>query len=206
MISPLKVDSNARLAADLASESHGRLLAVYASIRSTARVPDALVGLGLPLVAYVLDSLPDRPTRVTAIRGRHTAHNPLLGLGTDVEIWTIIVRCESEVTITLDIASGPWTTGFGPLELRVEWMRAARVTTFHPRGATVVSGGAVDRSLGLTGVEERLVAYAVDLCDLVADGMTPGELTRAMPIVEAARTSAERGVPIELAPSPSTLD
>lgn len=204
MTSPLKTDANARMAAARASETQGRLLAAYASIRSTARVSDALVGFGLPLVAYVLDSMPDDPIRVTAVRGQHSAHNPLLGLGTDVEVWTLLIRCGSDVTITLDVAAGPWTTGIGPLELRVEWMRSDRVTTFHPRGAMARSSDLADSSLGLTGIEERLVDYAMDLCDLVADDIVPDELTVAMQIVEAARTSADLAVPVDLAPSPGT--
>lgn len=198
MTSPWSDDANARLAASLASESAGRLLAVYASIRSTTRVPDALVGLGVPLIGYVLDSVDEAPVRVTAIQGRHSAHNPLLGLGTDVEMWTLLIRCASEVTITVDVAAGPWTTDAGPLETRVEWMRSDQVTTFHPSGAAVASQDAGDVSLGLTGLEERLLEYAVDLCDLAADGETPVELARAMDIAEAARRSVERAASVDL--------
>ncbi len=198
MTSPLMDDPNARMAAALAGEPAGRLIAVYASIRSTSRVPDALTGFGLPLIGYVLDTLDDSPIRVTAVQGRHSAHNPLLGLGTDVDLWTLLIRCESELTVTVDVATGPWSTGAGPLELRVEWMRPERVTTFHPRGAGVVSGDPGDVSLGLTGLEERLLDYAVDLCDLVADGETPAEIAEAMRIVEAAREAASTGRSVDV--------
>ena len=196
MSSPLADDPNARLAAALVAEPAGRLLAVYAAIRSSSRVPDALNGLGVPLIDYVLRSLDDVPARVTALRGRHSAHNPLLGLGTDVEMWTILIRCRSELTVTVDVAMGPWATAAGSLELRVEWMRSDRVTTFHPRGGSVVSGEPGDASLGLTGLEERLLAYAVDLCDLVADGEAPSEMVTAMRIVEAARVSMDQTTPV----------
>ena len=198
MTSPWREDPNARLVASLASEPAGRLLAVYASIRSTTRVPDALTGLGVPLVGYVLESVDETPVRVTATRGRHSAHNPLLGLGTDVEMWTLLIRCASEVTITVDVTAGPWTTDAGPLETRVEWMGSDRVTTFHPRGATVASQEAWDGSLGLTGLEERLLEYAVDLCDLAAEGDMPIELAAASHVAEAARESVAGNVPITL--------
>ena len=198
MSSPLNDDRNARLAAALSVEHGGHPLAVYASVRSTSRVPDALVGLGLPLIDYVFGTLDDTPARVTAVRGQHSAHNPLLGLGTDVEMWTVLIRCGSGMTVTVDVAMGPWATAVGPLELRVEWMRPERSTTFHPKSGSIVSGEPGDASLGLTGLEERLLNYAVDLCDLVVEGETPAELDVAMRIVEAARASAAQGTPVDL--------
>ena len=197
MTSPLNDDRNARLAAAHSVEHGGHPLAVYASVRSTSRVPDALVGLGLPLIDYVFGSMDDTPVRVTAVRGQHSAHNPLLGLGTDVEMWTVLIRCRSGMTVTVDVAMGPWATAVGPLELRVEWMASERVTTFHPRSVSVVSGEPGDPALGLTGLEERLLDYAVDLCDLVVEGQTPAELAAAMRIVEAARASAAQSVPVD---------
>ena len=80
----------------------------------------------------------------------------------------------------------------------VEWLWSDRVTTFHPRGASVASGEPGDGSLGLTGLEERLLEYAVDLCDLAADGEMPVELAAASRVAEAARESAERGAPVGL--------
>ena len=198
MTSPWCDDTNARLAATLAGEPAGRLLAIYASIRSTTRVPDALTGLGVPVIAYVLDSAKETPLRVTAIRSRHSAHNPLLGLGTDVEMWSILLRCASEVSITVDVAAGPWTTDAGPVETRVEWMWSERVTTFHPKGSSVASQEAGDCSLGLTGIEERLLEYAVDLCDLAADGDMPMELAAASRVAGAARESVAGDVSINL--------
>lgn len=198
MTSPWFDDPNARMAASIAAEPVGHLLAVYASVRSTSRVADALTGLGVPLIAYVLDSIDETPVRVTATRGRHSAHNPLLGLGTDVELWTLLIRCASEVTITIDVAAGPWTTDAGPLETRVEWMRSVRVTTFHPRGASIASEEAGDGSLGLNGMEERLLEYAADTCDLAADGEMPVELMAASRVADAAKESDSGDVSISL--------
>jgi hypothetical protein len=197
MNNPLFHDPNAVLAADLARQAEGRLLAVYASVRSTTRVADSLVGFGLPVFAYLLGSMHESPVRVAAVRGRHTAQSALLGLGTDVEIWTVLVRCASELTMTVDVAAGPWTTAAGPIELRVEWMRSDRVTTFHPRGGTVVAGDG-GASVGLTGLEERLLDHAIDLCDIVGDGHVPEDFVEAMQIVEAAKEAASAEMAIEI--------
>lgn len=198
MTSPLVADRTAAMTSRLAREAEGRPLAVYAAIRSTGRVPNALLGLGLPLVAFVLDSLDDEPTRVTAVTTRHSADSPVWGLGTEVEQWTILIRCRSELTITVDVAAGPWTTGAGPLELRVEWMTSERVTTFYPRGASIASAAAGDASLGLSGLEEALLAYAEELGDLEAEGAMPEVLHAALRIVDAARESAEVGTSIDM--------
>ncbi len=198
MSNPLKDDPNAALAAALAGEGDGKLLAVYASIRSTTRVAEPLIGLGLPLIDYVLASIYETPVSVTATRGRHSAQSPLLGLGTDVELWTLLVRCASELTVTVDVAAGPWSTVAGPLELRVEWLRSGRVTTFHPRGATISSGDGSAVSLGLTGLEERLLDYAVDLSEMSGDGDAPAEFAGAMRIVEAARGAVSTGLSVDL--------
>ena len=198
MSSPMADDRSALLAADLARRAGGSRLAVYAAVRATARVPDPLVGLGVPLLAYVLGSVEENPVRVTAVRGRHSAEGPLWGLGTQVEQWSLLIRCASELTITVDVASGPWTTGVGPLELRVEWMHRERVITFRPTGATVASAAPGAASLGLSGLEERLLGYAEEVVDLAADHALPEELSAAAAIVSAARRSAETGGPVDL--------
>lgn len=198
MMSPFLIDQTAATAARLAREAPGRRLAIYAAIRSTGRVPDAMVGLGLPLLAYVLGTVDDAPTRVTAVRARHSADSPFWGLGTEVEQWTILVLCASGMTITVDVATGPWTTGAGPLELRVEWMTSERVTTLHPRGATIASATPGDASLGLSGLEEALLVYAEELGDLAAEGALPEELGPALRIIDAAGDSAASGLPVDI--------
>lgn len=105
----------------------------YAVIRAKARIDDALITLGLPLIQEVLSVADENPITVTSAYS---------GGDSGFEQWSLILSFPSGVRASIDIASGLGAAQVRALDLRVEWSGAEQAILVDPTAVavTVITG------------------------------------------------------------------
>jgi hypothetical protein len=159
-VNPLLADPAIAIARErLARNGIGQWLAVYAVARAKAPLPDPLTALGLPLLDLLLQTIPEQPIAVTALR---------TATATGFEHWSLILAFASGLRASVDIGAGIGPGQTNELDLRVEWSGADRVVLVEPMNVAVTvttASGISTRSAEITPILDALGPFIWDLTD-----------------------------------------